>query len=148
MARRGPAVETISGPQGTGRSTRLAARLREEAARAPCVIVDPADHWTGSRADLLPGDAVRVRASTFAAGGADLAEVLCVMMHRSPGIVLGVDDAELVPVPPRSWSRIYAAAAATGSLLIVVVPQAVDSIPRSHRPLAEGRVAALAAAMA
>ena len=142
----GCSVEAIVGPQGSGRSLRLARRVAEVTARrGPCLVVDPSDHWSGSHHARLPDDAVVLRSSALMARGVDPAEVMAIAMYRLPGAVVGIDDAESLGLDRRGWARVYAAAAATGCLLIVVLAEGADGYGRGARLPGPGRVSALAA---
>ena len=115
--------ETLSGPQGSGRSRALALRIERHVRSSdrPVVVVDPAGTWRGRE---LPEGVILLDASVT--GSATLA-ALTVLVRRAPGGMVAIDDCELISAPSHEWRAFHAAARATSTSLVLVVPEAAAS---------------------
>ncbi len=125
-------VISIEGSPCSGRSARLARLLREASACGRgVVLVDSAGAWNWRLDELPPGltiiDPKSVRGPNASARVLDL---LVHLFYKSPGVVIGVDDAEFLGLDDFQCRGVKAAAGASGGVLIWVGARAESQAPR------------------
>ena len=124
------ALEIITGDQGSGRSSRLAERLCAVGGRR-VILADPAGSWSGRRD---PADAVVLGPAVFDGSRGCGLHVVCLLMRRHPGAVVGFDDCEMVVASRQDWAALCACARLTGCPLVLVSPPRSSGIEATFRP--------------